>query len=154
MSLEPTLPGEHYLSPEIFARERERIFFREWFCAGREEQLCDVGDYLVLNVAGESVLVVRTKAQSLAAFYNVCRHRGSQLVLPAVEPNLPGTEADGCFGGTNPCPYHSWTYNLDGTLPTAPYIEDGPNLCKTDLPLYPVGVTRAEEFDFLNTYPM
>ncbi|MEP6574750.1 MAG: aromatic ring-hydroxylating dioxygenase subunit alpha [Gemmatimonadota bacterium] len=153
MPLEPTLPRENYLSPEIFARERERIFFREWFCAAREEQLPGVGDYLRLNIAGESVLVVRTKEQSLVAFYNVCRHRGSQLVLPTVEPKLPGVGADGCFAGTIRCPYHSWTYNLDGTLRTAPYLEDGPDLCKADLPLYPVAVETWGGFIFLNLTP-
>ena len=67
---------------EIFAQEKEQIFFREWFCAGREEQLPKPGDFLVLDVAGESVLVVRTKDGGLKAHYNVCRHRGAQLCAP------------------------------------------------------------------------
>jgi len=75
--MERTLAREFYFSEEIFAREKERIFWREWFCAGREEELPAAGDYLVVEVAGESVLVVRTREGKLAAHYNVCRHRGS-----------------------------------------------------------------------------
>ena len=59
--MERTLSREHYLSPELFAREKEHIFVREWFYAGREEDLPSPGNYLVVDVAGESVLVVRTR---------------------------------------------------------------------------------------------
>jgi len=59
--MERTLAREFYFSEEIFAREKERIFWREWFCAGREEELPAAGDYLVVEVVGESVLVVRTR---------------------------------------------------------------------------------------------
>ncbi len=62
MRLEKTLPSSFYLSRRIFRREKERIFFREWLCAGREEEIPSPGDYLVLDVAGESILVVRTRA--------------------------------------------------------------------------------------------
>jgi Rieske 2Fe-2S family protein len=79
--LQRTLPGDFYRSEEIFGQERERIFWREWFCAGREEALPSPGDYLSVEVAGQSVLVVRDRAGGLGAFYNVCRHRGSQLVI-------------------------------------------------------------------------
>ncbi|MGH7623510.1 MAG: aromatic ring-hydroxylating oxygenase subunit alpha, partial [Gemmatimonadaceae bacterium] len=81
VGMERTLSRDHYFSPEIFAREKERIFVREWFCAGREEDLPQPGSYLVVDIAGESVLVVRTRDGSLCAHYNVCRHRGCQLVL-------------------------------------------------------------------------
>jgi Rieske 2Fe-2S family protein len=152
-SLEPTLPREHYLSDEMFAREKERIFCREWFCAGREEQIPAAGDYLLLDIAGESVLVVRTKEGALAAHYNVCRHRGSQLVMPDGAPPCSDAGPSGCFGGTIRCPYHSWTYNLDGTLRTAPYLEEGTDLCRADLPLYPVGLETWGGFIFLNLTP-
>ena len=83
--LERTLSRDHYLSPELFAREKERIFLREWFHAGREEDVAAPGNYLVVDVAGESVLVVRTKEGALRAYYNVCRHRGCQLVLTGTD---------------------------------------------------------------------
>ena len=111
--LERTLSREYYLSAEVFARERERIFCREWFCVGREEELAGPGDYVVKDVAGESILVVRTQGGGLAGHYNVCRHRGSQLVPEG---------GAGSFGGGIRCPYHSWTYTLEGELRTAPFL--------------------------------
>src|SRR3954467_8483154 len=111
--MEPTLHRDFYFLQEIFDAERERIFYREWFCAGREEELPQPGDYLVLDIAGESVLVVRGREGELAAHYNVCRHRGSRLV---------SDDGKGSLGGAIRCPYHSWTYNLDGSLRTAPYL--------------------------------
>src|ERR671926_221065 len=89
-TLERTLPRDYYFSDEIFERERARIFLREWFCAGREEELPNTGDYLVLDVAGESVLLVRTRDGQLKAHYNVCRHRGCQLVLDGRDKTLRG----------------------------------------------------------------
>ena len=76
MALERTLPRDAYFSDAVWRLEKERIFAHDWVCAGREEQLSAAGDYLVLDVAGESVLVVRTKTGGLRAFYNTCRHRG------------------------------------------------------------------------------
>jgi hypothetical protein len=69
--LQKSLPSSYYQSEEIFAREKEKIFYREWFCAAREEQLQKPGDYLVLDVAGESILLVRTKDIEVKAHYNV-----------------------------------------------------------------------------------
>lgn len=151
--LEPTLPRFHYLDPAAFEREKERIFFREWFCAGRGEEVPNPGDYLLLDVAGESILLVRDREGQLKAHYNVCRHRGSQLVL-GVEPKPSGESArvgcSGTFSSGIRCPYHAWTYNLDGTLRTAPYLEEGDAFCKEDLPLFAVDVAEWGGFVFLN----
>src|SRR5271157_3541890 len=87
--LQKSLPSSYYLSDAIFAEEKEKIFCREWFCAGRAEQLAKSGDYLVLDVLGESILVVRTKDGEIKAHYNVCRHRGTRLVA------VPGGELPG-----------------------------------------------------------
>src|ERR1700736_7086835 len=84
-SLQKSLPSSYYRSEETFSREKERIFFTEWFCAGREEQLPNPGDYLVLDIVGESILVVRTKDGSLKAHYNLCRHRGARLCISDTE---------------------------------------------------------------------
>ncbi len=143
-ALEATLHRDYYLSDHIFALERERIFFREWFCAAREEEIPEAGDYVVREVAGESVLIVRTRDGSLAAHYNVCRHRGSQLV-PA--------GARGTFGGGIRCPYHSWTYTLEGALRTAPFLEESEGLAKGNLSLHRVGVASSGGFVFLNLTP-
>jgi Rieske 2Fe-2S family protein len=142
--LERTLPREAYLSPEAFAAERERIFWREWFCVGREEELPAPGDYVVKDVAGESVLLVRTRDGSVAGHYNVCRHRGSQLV--------PECRA-GHFSGGIRCPYHSWTYTLDGELRTAPFLDEGDGIDRRELHLHPVGVERWGGFVFVNLTP-
>jgi len=143
-ALEPTLHRDHYLSDRLFALERERIFFREWFCAAREEEIPLPGDYVARDVAGESVLVVRTRDGGLAAHYNVCRHRGSRLV--------PECGA-GHFRGGIRCPYHSWTYTLDGALRTAPFLEESDGLAKSDLSLHPVGVASWGGFIFLHLSP-
>ncbi len=76
-SLEPTLPAALYLSDTIFALEKEHLFFASWMCAAREEQIPNPGNSLVLNVVGQSILLVRNREGLLRAFYNVCRHRGS-----------------------------------------------------------------------------
>jgi Rieske 2Fe-2S family protein len=165
MSLEPTLSREHYLSVEAFRRERERIFCDQWFCVGREEEVPGPGDYLLLDVAGEGVLLVRSREGTLHAHYNVCRHRGSQLVL-GVEPRpfnaRDGNGASGGKGTTGPtgsfasgikCPYHAWTYNLNGTLRTAPFLDEGDGFCREDLPLHPVAVSIWGGFVFLKLSP-
>ncbi len=117
--MERTLHRDFYFSDEIFRQEAERIFCREWFCAGREEDWPNPGDYHALDVLGESVLVVRTREGRLAAHYNVCRHRGSRLVPEG---------AHGNFTGAIRCPYHSWTYSLDGSLRAAPFLDEEPRL--------------------------
>jgi Rieske 2Fe-2S family protein len=141
--LERTLQRDFYFSEEIFARERERIFYREWFCVAREEQLPEAGDYLALNLAGESVLLVRNH-DALAAFYNVCRHRGSQLVAEG---------SQGKFISGIRCPYHSWTYTLEGALRTAPFLDEEAGLTKGELSLHPIGVESWGGFIFLNLTP-
>lgn len=151
--LEPTLPRARYLDPDAFAQEKERLFFREWVCVGRGEEVPNPGDYLLLDVVGESILLVRDRDSTLKAHYNVCRHRGSQLVLgveskPDGAPNRTG--CSGSFTSGIRCPYHAWTYNLDGTLRTAPYLEEGDAFCKEDLPLYRVDVSEWGGFVFLN----
>ncbi len=156
MALEPTLDRKHYLTEHIFQREKDRIFSREWMCVGRAEEVPNPGDYLLLDLVGESILVVRTRDGTLAAHYNVCRHRGSQLIFPTVG-QLPvefgGAVGRGSFASGIKCPYHAWTYGLDGSLRTAPYLEEGDGLCKEELSLYPVGVETWGGFLFLNLSP-
>jgi phenylpropionate dioxygenase-like ring-hydroxylating dioxygenase large terminal subunit len=154
MPLEPTLHRDHYLSPGHFEREKERIFFREWFCVGRQEEVAEPGDYLLLDIAGESVLLVRNREGALSAHYNVCRHRGSQLVSTvATDTEGRPVGRTGTFGSGIRCPYHAWTYNLDGTLRTAPFLEEGDGFCREDLPLHEVGVDTWGGFVFLNLTP-
>jgi Rieske 2Fe-2S family protein len=107
----PTLTGGEYSSEEVFARERERIFHRSWFYVCRDDRLAP-GDRFVADVAGESVLLVKDRDGRTHAHANVCRHRGSRLC----EESGPGSKA----GIT--CPYHAWTYSLDGRLIGTPHL--------------------------------
>jgi len=151
--MERTLSRAHYLSPEIFAREKEHIFVREWFQAGREEDVAAPGSYMVVDVAGESVLVVRTREGQLRAYYNVCRHRGCQLVLTGTDSSGCGPELSGSFGGGIKCPYNAWTYTLDGALRTAPHLDESTGIRKDELSLHPVGIDSWGGFFFLNLSP-
>jgi Rieske 2Fe-2S family protein len=141
VSLERSLPSEYYLSEEIFARERERIFSREWFCAGRADTLPEPGGVHVLDLLGESVLVTRTREGRLRAHYNVCRHRGARLCT------------ENTVAATIRCPYHAWTYGLDGKLLGAPFLNRDPTLREEEFSLHPVGIATWGGFYFLNLWP-
>ena len=112
--MEAALPREHYVDPDAFAREREMLR-HEWTCMGRLDELgLDQPDRVaVLDFYGESILV--TNDGRLHAHANVCRHRGSQI-MPA--------DAPPCGAKALRCPYHSWTYALDGSLMHAPHASD------------------------------
>jgi glycine betaine catabolism A len=153
-ALERTLPRRAYFDEDVYHREREGIFSREWCCAGREESVPAAGDYAIVTVAGESVLLVRGVDGVLRGFFNVCRHRGCELVLTADLPPL-GDRAgpSGHFASAIRCPYHSWTYALDGALRTAPFLEDDARFSRSDLPLHPVGIGVWGGFVFVNLTP-
>jgi len=111
-SLIPTLGGEYYCSPEIFRAEQEHILEAMWCCAVRSTDLGDPGAFRRVQVGRESVLVVRGHDGALRAFLNICRHRGAMLC----------TEPEGQVRRNLQCPYHAWTYGLDGKLVAAPNI--------------------------------
>jgi len=135
-----TLPGELYVSAEIFARERERIFARRWLAVGRSDALPEPGDFRTVEAAGESLLLVRGRDGEARAFFNVCRHRGTRVC-----------EAEkGRFAGGIQCPYHAWTYGLDGALLGAPHMADVPWFDKAEHPLAPAALAEWEGFHFLN----
>ena len=150
ITLEKSLPSRYYTAPEIFEREKNLIFGREWFCAGREEELPSAGKYTVMEVAGESVLVVRTAKGELRAHYNVCRHRGARLCATPQDNQWNVNLAGGVTSsGSIRCPYHQWTYNLEGELLCAPFLKEAEGFCKEGFSLYPVGVDTWGGFFFL-----
>jgi glycine betaine catabolism A len=152
--LEQTLPSSWYYSDETFALEKERIFCREWLCAGREEELPEPGDHLVLDVVGESILIVRNRQGLLRGFYNVCRHRGSRLCRPPQGPEMGAALQGGVIAGRSiMCPYHQWTYDLDGRLIAAPHLSAVPGFDKRGISLYPVGVECWGGFIFVHLTP-
>jgi len=133
-----TLPYRWYVDPEIAAGERERIFRRSWQYAGHLGELDGRASMFPTQVGGLPVVVVRDKDDSLRAFLNVCRHRGTVLV------NEPQTR------GTIQCPYHAWTYGLDGSLRGAPRSKDEPDFDMACLGLVPVQVDTWGPFVFVN----
>jgi Rieske 2Fe-2S family protein len=143
-----TLPASAYLSARLFARECEQIFYREWFLAAREESLRGSGACLRIEVAGESILIVRTRTDELRGFYNVCRHRGSRLVDDTDDASLSVR-----LKGSIRCPYHAWTYGLDGELRNAPFLTETDGLRREHLGLYPVAVETLGGFVFVNLTP-
>jgi glycine betaine catabolism A len=149
--LEMSLPGPSYTSEREFAREREGILFADWFCVGREESLAETGDYLAADVAGESILVVRNAA-GLAGFYNLCRHRGSRLVPVAGSQPAASPACSGRAGRAIRCPYHGWTYGLDGSLRSAPFLPELRRYAGR-LSLHPVAVTTWGGFVFARLGP-
>ena len=78
-----TLPARYYTDPELFRQEMENFYFDGWVCAGRADRIPSAGDYFLREIAGESIIVVRSDAGSVEAFYNVCRHRGTRLCSTA-----------------------------------------------------------------------
>lgn len=129
-----TLPQPYYTDRSVFRDEMERLFVNGWVCAGQAEQIPEPGDYFLADIAGESVIVTRGH-EGIAAFYNVCRHRGTRMC----------TE-DGRFGGRIQCPYHGWTYGLDGRLIGAPHMD----IRREDYPLHSAAVHDWDGHLFLN----
>lgn len=121
-ALQPALPRERYVDTQAWLVEREAVLFGQWFCVGRIDDLGlkEPSRVVVVDVVGESVLVTSDAAGRLHAAYNVCRHRGSQL-RPVEEPPLATPVA--CEASVLRCPYHSWTYGLDGALLRAPHTD-------------------------------
>jgi Rieske 2Fe-2S family protein len=135
-----TLPGHYFTSAEVFAVEREQIFARRWLCAGRAESIPGHGDYFVRSIGTESVIVLRDGGGMVRAFHNVCRHRGTRLCESPC----------GTLSKTIQCPYHAWTYALDGTLVGAPSMDDPPGFDKSHYALHGVSVALWEGFIFLS----
>jgi Rieske 2Fe-2S family protein len=125
-SLMATLPGQHYTDPAIFALEQSRIFESEWFCAVRSDDLDKPGAFRTVQVGRESVLIARNRNGQLNAFLNVCRHRGARLC----------TEEEGEVKRSLQCPYHAWTYALDGKLIAAPNLQGMPDVDRTEYGLH------------------
>ena len=134
-----TLPQRYYTDNDVFRAEMDRFFFSRWVCVGRAEQVAKPGEYFLADLAGESAIVTRDASGTLRAHYNVCRHRGTRIC----------TEHSGSFKDARiRCPYHAWTYALDGSLVVAPHME--PDFVRADYPLHPVAVEEWHGHVFLN----
>ncbi len=123
-----TLPARFYTDESVFELEKEAIFYKSWWYAGHVSQLQNTGDYLTTEIHEQEVFVVRDREGQLRAFYNVCQHRGHQLVSGSGHANLIV------------CPYHAWSYDLDGQLKGARNTDSMEGFKKCDFALKPVQV--------------
>jgi glycine betaine catabolism A len=117
-----SLEAPFYRSEEIFALDMETIFRQHWIQVATEPEIPEPGDYLTVDLAGDSILIVRDDDMQVRAFHNVCRHRGARLC----------NEEKGSVGNIV-CPYHSWTYNLTGQLMFAEHMGEQFDRCKHSL---------------------
>jgi len=136
--VETTLPWTWYADPEVLRREGERIFAHAWQYVGHSGQVDEPGSYLAATAGEIPVVVTRARDGELRAFLNVCRHRGHVLV------NGEGRRE------TIQCPYHAWTYALDGTLRAAPRSDREPGFDFDELALHEIQVGTWGPFVFVN----
>lgn len=134
-----TLPARYYTDPEYHRREVARLFLNHWIAVGRSEQIAEPGDYINCEIGGESILVTRDVEGTPRAFYNVCRHRGTQIC----------DRHSGRFEGRIQCPYHGWTYGLDGALLGAPHM-DPATFDQSQFPLHQAHAAEWEGHVFLH----
>lgn len=137
-----TLPSRFYTDPGVHAVEIDRIFKRSWIAVGHLCDLVETGSYLTEYIAGQPVLAIRGQDGTLRAFFNVCQHRGHEL--------LRGT---GRIRGGITCPYHAWSYGHNGALLAARLTDDVPGFDKRDFSLKPLPLTVAAGLVFVNLDP-
>ena len=104
------LPRAFYTDPAIFERDLQRMLLKHWFCAGHASSIPQAGDFFLVDLGPESVILCRDRDGSVQALLNVCRHRGSRVCV---------TRSGTASGGGFTCPYHAWSYGLDGHLRAA-----------------------------------
>jgi Rieske 2Fe-2S family protein len=133
-----TLPASVYASEEVFRLEQRGLFARSWLCAGREGDVPAAGDFFLREIAGDSVIVVRGADGQCRAFFNVCQHRGARLIDEPAGHGLRRLL----------CPYHAWSYELDGRLQAAPQMDAG--FRRDKVSLVPVRLETWQGFIFVN----
>jgi phenylpropionate dioxygenase-like ring-hydroxylating dioxygenase large terminal subunit len=139
--LEAGLPASWYRDPAQHQRELEAIWYAGWIAVAREEEIPRPGDWRVVRIGTQSLVVLRDENLHLRAFHNTCRHRGSILC----------TEEQGSFARRRiVCPYHAWTYDLEGRLVATPRRMETPDFDMKDFPLYGVAVQLWGGFVFLH----
>ena len=135
-----SLPQKYYMEDAIFKMEIKNIFEKKWLCCGRSNDILKPGQYQLVNIGDESIIILRDDQLNLQGFYNICRHRGTRLCK----------KEKGKFSKTIQCPYHGWTYNLQGNLCGAPNMDAVKEFEKNDYPLHQVYVKEWEGFYFIN----
>ena len=138
---EATLPADWYYDPAHYDRELNAVWYRDWVCVGRQEEIAEPGDYIVAEIGTQRVIVTRDSQGTPKAFHNTCRHRGSAL-CQTVRGHFPN--------GRIVCPYHTWTYSLDGDLIATPARLEVGDFRFRDFSLYDVHVDSWGGFLFVN----
>ncbi|MEO8858505.1 MAG: aromatic ring-hydroxylating dioxygenase subunit alpha [Burkholderiaceae bacterium] len=141
--LEPirSLEGRYYTDPALYARERDGLLAQSWQFAGHVSQLTEVGDFFTLEVAEQQLFCIKTQDGTIRTFYNVCQHRAHELVQGKGN-KLQLT-----------CPYHAWTYELDGSFRAGPNTRVVPGFRKQDICLSSVRTEVFCGFVFVNLEP-
>jgi len=138
---ESTLPATYYYDPAHHLREVEAIWYRSWLCAGRVQDVEDAGSYCVYRIGDQALIITRDTEGRLHAFHNTCRHRGAELCA----------ESRGRFSRERiVCPYHSWTYALNGDLLATPHRLPSADFELARFGLYRVAVAAWAGFVFVN----
>ncbi len=132
------LPRAYYTDPAIFEQDLERVLLRHWFCAGHASSLAATGDFFLVDMGRESVILSRTADGAIHALANVCRHRGSRVCVAR-----SGNAAAGFI-----CPYHAWAYGLDGRLRAAREMPEG--FSREGMGLRPLAVRVLEGLIFVS----
>jgi phenylpropionate dioxygenase-like ring-hydroxylating dioxygenase large terminal subunit len=136
-----TIPARYYLDSDIYQREKEAVFYRNWWYVGHQSQLTESGCYLTVQVCEQNIIVIRDKSGELRAYYNVCQHRGHELLVGSGKVR------------TITCPYHAWSYGFDGELKAARNTENLVDFDKCQFALKPVQVEVFCGLLFINLDP-
>ncbi len=138
-----TLPGPLFSDAQVFADEADALFRRSWVCVGRADEIAAPGDFRTYDLGGSGVIVLRDTEGQLRAFHNVCRHRGTRILEAQAGGGLTVLQ----------CPYHAWTYGLDGRLAGAPHMEHAEAFEPSENGLYPLRCEVWRGFLFLSVNP-
>jgi phenylpropionate dioxygenase-like ring-hydroxylating dioxygenase large terminal subunit len=139
--VQSTLPYSWYTDPDVLRREQERIFRSAWQYVGHLGRLPEAGTFFTGRAGGTPIVVTRARDEKLRAFVNVCRHRGFTVAQGEARRE------------TLQCPYHAWTYGLDGSLRTAPRSDEEPGFPQDELGLVPAAIDTWGPFVFVNAGP-
>src|SRR6202789_2482186 len=137
-----TIPAAWYVDERIASLENHQVFGSNWIAVGRTDQVATAGQFFTFDLAGEPLVIVRGTDNKLRAFFNVCRHHAAAVATaPCGVAQLLR------------CPYHGWTYGLDGSLKGTPEFAGVCNFERADNGLVPVSVAVWESFIFVNLNP-
>ncbi|MCP1650306.1 aromatic ring-hydroxylating oxygenase subunit alpha [Pseudomonas nitroreducens] len=138
-----TLPSRYFFDEALFKAERDNIFLRSWHVAGHLSEFAEIGQYVVCDLFDQSIVIARSRAGDIRAFHNVCQHRGNRLL----------EERRGNTGGIVRCAYHSWCYEMDGSLRSAPRCERIKDFDKAEFAIPQVRLEELGGFLYFNLDP-